>query len=97
MKRIIVVKNGQTIFDICLQEYGSPEAVFQLITDNNLEGINANLIAGQELVITGDPFTKNVVEYYKLNNIFPASLDIDDVVEGTDAAFSEDFSLDFES
>ena len=52
MKKIIVCE-GQNILDICIQEYGSVEALVQLAIDNDLR-IDADLTAGQELVINSD-------------------------------------------
>ena len=49
MKKI-TVNSGQNIFDICLQEFGSIEALVGLAHDNNIR-IDADLEAGQELLI----------------------------------------------
>ena len=39
----LIVKNGQTIFDIALIAYGDPSQVYELIARNNIDGINANI------------------------------------------------------
>jgi hypothetical protein len=48
--KIIIVEEGQTIYDIALQHYGNFEAVALLLTDNNL-GFDAALPRGFELTI----------------------------------------------
>ena len=44
------VLDGQSLFDIATQEFGSLEDLFILLTDNNL-AINERLTSGQDLVI----------------------------------------------
>ena len=44
------VLDGQSLFDIATQEFGSLEDLFVLLTDNNL-AINERLTSGQDLVI----------------------------------------------
>lgn len=44
------VLEGQSLFDISTQEFGSLEDLFILLTDNNL-AINDRLTSGQDLVI----------------------------------------------
>ncbi len=70
----IIVLNGQSLFDIALQEYGSIEAVFQLADDNGITNITDSLIPGTELIIDENMIIdKNVVNYYKNNAIYPAN------------------------
>ena len=58
------VKEGQNIFDIVTESFGTLEQLFTLLNDNNL-AVNAKLISGQELVINkigvGDNNIKNFV------------------------------------
>ncbi len=59
-----IVQEGQNIFDIVSQEFGTLEQLFTLLNDNNLV-VNAKLISGQELVVNkinlGDEYVKNFV------------------------------------
>lgn len=48
---IIKVAEGQTLFDIAIQEYGQADAIFLILEDNLDVDLAAALIAGQELVI----------------------------------------------
>lgn len=65
------VEEGQNIIDIAIQEYGSFEAVFQLLLDNpNLENMNVFLEEETELLISKTALNENVVlknEYKKRN------------------------------
>ena len=65
------IEEGQNIVDIAIQEYGSFEAVFQLLLDNpNLENMNVFLENETELLISTTALDENVViknEYKKRN------------------------------
>ena len=65
------IEEGQNIIDIAIQEYGSFEAVFQLLEDNpNLENMNVFLEGETELLISKTALDENVViknEYKKRN------------------------------
>ena len=64
----ITVKYGQSIFDVCLENYGSLEYLFTLLADNDLT-INSKLQSGQEIVINnlgiGDENIKSFVSLQK--------------------------------
>ncbi len=61
---IVIVQDGQSLFDICLQEFGTLEEIFTLANDNDLN-LNSKLVAGRELVVNktnvGDENIKNFV------------------------------------
>lgn len=69
----MIVKNGQNIFDICLQEFGDLEYVFDIIKNNDIT-LNSNLQSGQELNIdnTGK-INRSITEYIGSNNIILAN------------------------
>jgi hypothetical protein len=46
----VIVKLGQTLYDIALQCYGCPEGVFFLMEDNLL-GVDSEITDGQKLTI----------------------------------------------
>ena len=76
MKKIIV-RYGQTIFDIAIQEYGCYEGVTVLCQDNVLS-LSSELVAGQVLLIqiTVPDFSNGnmqVVNYLVANGIKPNS------------------------
>lgn len=73
MYKIITVLNGQTIWNIALQEYGSGVAgVFKIIQDNGLT-INSELESGQRLRIRQDPVNVTVVNFFKNNDLHPVA------------------------
>ena len=51
----IIVKPGQSLFDVALQHYGSVEGVFDLVRRNQLNGITDNVYAGDELDVAEVP------------------------------------------
>ncbi|MDR3287049.1 MAG: LysM domain-containing protein [Prevotellaceae bacterium] len=69
------VKNRQTLLDIAVQEMGSAEAVFELAAANNLS-ITDEPENGQILQIpqsTGEYVPRQIVNYYNVNKIKPAT------------------------
>ena len=66
---ILKIQEGQNIFDIVLQEFGTLEQLSQFLSDNSSIGINDDLISGQEVEINsinlGDEDIK--ARYIKLN------------------------------
>lgn len=44
-----VIEQGQNIADVCIQCYGSLEYLFELIKENNWQGLNTNLAHGDEV------------------------------------------------
>jgi len=58
----IVVKNGQSIFDIALIAYGDPSMVYTLIQGNGIDGIN-EVLTGKTLTYTySKPHQKETVK-----------------------------------
>lgn len=92
----IKVFEGQTIYDIVIQEYGCFEAIFLLLEDNSSLNIDSELTAGQSLnirsevpEITADNI--NVIQYFKTKNIKPNSGYKPEAIEGE---FESDDFLD---
>ena len=59
-----LVQEGQNLFDVTTEQFGTLEELFTLLIDNDLP-INTRIISGQELVINkidvGDEDVKNFV------------------------------------
>ena len=59
-----IVQEGQNLFDVTTEQFGTLEELFTLLIDNDLP-VNTRLISGQELVINkidvGDEDVKNFV------------------------------------
>jgi hypothetical protein len=71
----IIVQNNQTIWDIALQEYGSADAVKQLIIDNPAVcDFNNDLLPGTKLIITESAIIDNdTVTYLRKKGIKPST------------------------
>ncbi|NDV45513.1 LysM domain-containing protein [Paludibacter sp. 221] len=68
---IITVQQGQTLFDIAVQHCGDAQAVIPIAQANDIS-ITGELVAGTSLAIP-EPLNKRIVNYYKINNIVPAT------------------------
>lgn len=80
----IVIKNRQTFFDIGLQYCGDREAAFAIAMQNDI-AITEFVEAGTELEVP-QPYNQRIVDYYKSNNIEPASeIDTPDTLLRTDS------------
>lgn len=69
------VLNNQSLFDIAIQTLGSAEAAFDIALANNIS-ITDDLEVGQTLQIpqaVTDYVRKQTVNYYKINDIKPAT------------------------
>lgn len=68
--RIITVREGQTLQDIAIQEYGDVDAVPILLYDNpemNLT-LDSQLQAGQQLQIVSAPVDAGTVAFFRSRN-----------------------------
>lgn len=87
----MIVKNGQSILDVCLQEFGTLERLYKLLVDNNLTA-NSKLISGQSLIINkigiGD---ENIKNFVVLKNISYNN----DQGEKVPPLLAGDFNIDF--
>jgi hypothetical protein len=81
----IITKQGQSLFDIALQAYGSIEGVFGLLADNptKLTAITDFPTPGTELKVTGAALNKFVVAEYSDYNIVPATAALASEIAGT--------------
>lgn len=66
-----IVLEGQSLFDIAVQQAGSVEAAFALAVANNVS-ISAEVPAGTKLVNVPIVNTR-MAEYFKLKNLKPAT------------------------
>lgn len=62
-----IVEAGQDIYDISIQEYGSVEQVFLLISDNEDLDLVTELETGQEIVIRKEPDQQLVPSQTQMN------------------------------
>lgn len=71
----VIVLHNQTLFDVCLQQTGSILGVVEFAKKNGIS-ITDELIPGQEiemLNLENDMIDKDILSYYKANNIQPAT------------------------
>lgn len=73
MSAKITVQDGQSIYDIALQEYGSVEGVFHICEDNEGVNLEDELQTGQQLLIAHEPIDAQVVEYYRRKGLKPSN------------------------
>jgi hypothetical protein len=76
--KVIEALDGQSIFDIALQNYGNAEAVERIIIDNPTLSITGTIAVGTRIKITDDDDSlknKSVLEYFTKKNIKPANAD----------------------
>src|SRR4051812_34612337 len=80
----IKVLPGQSIWDIAAQYYGSASGVQQLFFDNPpVLNFNDSLVAGTELIISGEPINKIMVDFFEALAIKPGTAtEVDDEISG---------------
>jgi len=61
------VKNGQSIFDVCLQFFGTLEYLFTILSDNNLD-LNSPLTSGMELKINNNLLGNELIKRTIIKN-----------------------------
>ncbi|MDR2064396.1 MAG: hypothetical protein LBP85_01600 [Prevotellaceae bacterium] len=95
----VKVLNNQSLFDIAIRELGSAEAAFDIALANNI-GITDDLQPRQVLQIPqiqSDYVKKQTVDYYKINDIKPATAidsEINILLEGLEFwAIEYDFTI----
>ncbi|MBQ6082974.1 MAG: hypothetical protein IJK92_01295 [Bacteroidales bacterium] len=69
--RQVKVLNGQTVFDVAIQNCGSVDAAYDIAILNNIE-VTSYPESGTVLSVP-DPIDKKVVQYYQQNEIKPAT------------------------
>lgn len=101
MRKTVVVRDRQTIFDIAIQVYGSIEGVFDLIKDNptKLSSVTDVIPAGT-LLETNRAFREaDTVNYYVTNKLLPANGEPPAVVlppiDIDNGDFNNDYNIDY--
>jgi len=68
------IEEGQTIFDIAIQEYGDVMMIWILLDDNlaTITDLNTDLVPGAELNIRKEPVVndKELMNYFRNQQIF---------------------------
>jgi len=67
-----IVKDGQTLADVAVQEFGSVEAMIAIAYKNNISMTEVPA-AGTELVMPDSTWNKSMQNYCKNNDVSPAT------------------------
>lgn len=70
--KTVIVKAGQTLADIAIQEFGDLSAVVDIALLNELS-VTAEPPAGTELYLPNNEFNKQMGDYCRRNEISPAT------------------------
>ena len=91
--RELAVREGQNIFDISVQEYGSEEGVFKLLEDNNdIDSLDHVFTFGDTVLIDdAAPKNKSIKDFYSGRELFATSGE-----EDINGDFNNDFNNDFD-
>lgn len=90
----VTVKNGQDLFDVCLQEYGTLDLLAQFLAENNLS-IDDYLSSGQQLTINNENVGNlRVKNSFQKSNFVVMNAD-QTALATTIGAFNGDFNDDF--
>lgn len=68
----VTVKNGQTLADIAIQEYGDLSAVFLIAKENDISP-SGNLTAGTVLRLPDVVVNKEMQDFCRNNGVSPAT------------------------
>lgn len=66
----ISVSQGQSIFDVALQWYGSAEGVHDIVLKNDFD-YDVELTGGQLIEVSETPISRPVVSFFQEQNIVP--------------------------
>lgn len=93
--RKVIVQFGQSFYDLALQGYGSVEGIFLLSDDNPglVQNWHDDPAPGTPVTFKSAPINTQVVQYYLDNNIIPATLEPEFILEP--AIMALDYALDF--
>ncbi len=75
--KTVIVKGGQTLLDIALQEKGSIDAIEAIAALNGLS-VTDELTTGTALSLPADSWNKLIENYCKNNDVAPATALTDD-------------------
>jgi len=88
----VLAKDGQNLYDICIQTFGTMEELFTIIVDNPGFNVNTKLKASQEIIINNENVGNDEIKaFYLTNNIIPSN----DQGTGNPPQEAGDFNFDF--
>jgi hypothetical protein len=87
--------NGQSLFDVCLNTYGTTDLLYKLLQDNNISDLDYTPVSGQ--VFTYDDsliIDQGIQNFFNQTGVIYAT-DINIINNGTQGDFNSDFNFDF--
>jgi hypothetical protein len=95
--KTLIVDINQSIWDLAIQHYGSPDGVMQLMLDNPTKiDFQNNITPGTEVLIDESKvLNKQIVDSIKKTGIAPASGVYDEELGYNPGDFNNDCSNDF--
>ena len=86
--KTIITQDRQTLFDIAIQHCGDREAAFQIADINDIS-LTAELPAGLSVTVP-DVINQKVFDYYRINNIIPATAASRETIDTEDNIITND-------
>ena len=100
----IVVEQGQDIFDLAIQEYGSVESLFVLLADNRAIDLTTELASGATLQIQETPDTTDIpdlvaMKWFRNNQVRVRNNagEAEPLLPNPPAGFTEGFTTGYDS
>ena len=86
------VKEGQTLMDIAIQEFGTCEAALDIAHLNNMS-ITDIPATGKELILPDRVYNRTMMQHCKNNDVSPATADDNSIIKLR--VFTEQFTTEF--
>lgn len=91
----IEIREGQDIFDVTIQKFGTLENLFDFLKENDDITINSSLSSGQKVIINNtDKGLLNEKEFFSSRRFVVTNADADAIAE-TVGDYNNDFNNDF--
>ena len=89
---VIKVKDGQTLMDIAIQEFGACEAALDIAHLNNMSITDVPTV-GAELMLPDKMYNRAMMQHCKNNDVSPATADDNSNIDLR--IFTEQFTTEF--
>ena len=88
-------KSGQSIFDICLQVYGTLDLIMKLIQDNNIASLNSSGFTGFVFNYDASLIVDNSIVTANIN--IPYTTELYGNMGGSNGSYNSDYSNDYDN
>ena len=87
--------NGQSLFDVCLNTYGTTDLLFKLLQDNSISDLDFTPVTGQAFAYDDSLIVdQGVQSFFNQSKVIYAT-DINIINNGIQGDFNSDFNFDF--